>query len=149
MTETDPQAIAEAAARAMFEKDNASQALGMAIEAVRPGYARLTMTVREDMVNGHAICHGGLIFTLADSAFAFGCNSYNQVTVASGCEIAFVAPAKLGDRLTAECRERALRGRSGVYDIDVTNQDGETIAFFRGKSRRIKGEIVPGLTAEG
>ncbi|MCR9218636.1 MAG: hydroxyphenylacetyl-CoA thioesterase PaaI [Alphaproteobacteria bacterium] len=149
MTETDPQTIAEAAADAMFEKDNASRALGMAIEEVRPGYARLTMTVREDMVNGHAICHGGLIFTLADSAFAFGCNSYNKATVASGCEIAFVAPAKLGDRLTAECRERVLRGRSGVYDIDVTNQDGETIAFFRGKSRQIKGEIVPGLTAVG
>ncbi len=148
MAETDPQKIAEAAAQAMFDKDNASQSLGMEIVSVGPGTATLSMTVREDMVNGHAICHGGLIFTLADSAFAFGCNAYNRVTVASGCEIAFVAPAKLGDRLTATCNEKILRGRNGVYDIEVTNQDGAVIAYFRGKSRQIKGQIVPGLTAD-
>ncbi|MEQ8601997.1 MAG: hydroxyphenylacetyl-CoA thioesterase PaaI [Marivibrio sp.] len=147
-TETDPQKIAEAAAKAMYEKDNASRALGIEIVEVGPGTATLAMTVREDMVNGHAICHGGLIFTLADSAFAFGCNAYNHVTVASGCEIAFVAPAKLGDRLTAVCREKILRGRNGVYDIDVSNQDGAPVAYFRGKSRQIKGQIVPGLTAK-
>lgn len=147
MTETDPQKIAEAAAKAMFDRDNASQALGMEVVAVGPGMAELAMTVREDMVNGHGTCHGGLIFTLADSAFAFGCNSHNRATVAVGCEIAFVAPGKLGDRLTARCTERHLSGRNGVYDIDVTNQTGEKIAFFRGKSRQIKGAVVPGLTA--
>lgn len=143
----NPQAVAEAAAETMFANDRASQALGMSVDAVGPGYARLSMTVREDMVNGHAICHGGLIFTLADSAFAFGCNAYNDVTVAQGCEITFIAPAKLGDVLSAECVEKSLRGRNGVYDIAVTNQDGAAIALFRGKSRRIKGQVVPGLTA--
>ena len=145
---SDPQEIAEAAAKAMFAQDNASQALGMEIMRVGPGTATLSMTVREDMVNGHATCHGGLIFTLADSAFAFGCNAYNKVTVAAGCEITFTTPAKLGDRLTATCTERALMGRSGVYDVDITNQDGVAVAFFRGKSRQIKGQVVPGLTPD-
>ena len=151
MSDTDnlsPQKVAEAAAEAMFANDKASRALGMEIVEVGPGIATLRMTVRDDMVNGHAICHGGLIFTLADSAFAFGCNGYNRVTVAQGCEITFIAPAKLGDILTATCREVSLKGRNGVYDIAVTNQDNETIALFRGKSRRIKGEIVPGLTPQ-
>ena len=144
----NPLAVAQAAAEAMYANDKASRMLGMTVEEVGPGYARLAMTVREDMVNGHAICHGGLIFALADSAFAFGCNAYNKVTVAQGCEIEFVASAMLEDRLTAVCRERSLRGRNGVYDVEVTRQDGETIALFRGKSRRIRGEIVPGLTGE-
>lgn len=116
--------------------------LGMQIEAVGPGTAVLSMTVRPDMVNGHQICHGGLIFTLADSTFAFACNSYNRVTVAAGCSIEYLAPARLGDRLTATGQERSLSGRSGVYDIHVTNQDGTLIALFRGKSARIQGQLI-------
>jgi acyl-CoA thioesterase len=143
-----PQAVAERAAAAMYASDKATLALGMALDEVRPGYARLSMTVREDMLNGHGTCHGGLIFALADSAFAFGCNAYNKVTVAQGCEITFLAPVGPGARLTAECAERALAGRSGVYDVTITDEGGATVALFRGKSRRVKGEIVPGLTPE-
>lgn len=143
-----PQQIAERAAAAMFDSDNATRALGMVVDEVRPGYARLSMTVRDDMLNGHGTCHGGLLFTLADSAFAFGCNAYNKVTVAQSCEIAFMAPVGPGTVLTAECAEQALSGRSGVYDVRVMNGAGETVALFRGKSRRVKGEVVPGLTSE-
>jgi acyl-CoA thioesterase len=138
----DPQARAQAVAAAMFARDRASQALGMHIVDVAPGAATLAMRVRADMVNGHAICHGGLIFALADSAFAFACNSYNLATVASGCSIEFLAPAREGDELTARARERSSAGRTGVYDIEVANQRGETIALFRGKSYRIKGHVI-------
>ena len=136
------QALAERVAAIMFERDRASQALGMRIVRVGPGFAELTMVVRDDMVNGHAICHGGFVFTLADSAFAFACNSYNLNTVAQGCAIEFLAPAHEGDVLTARAVERRLSGRTGVYDIEVTNQRGETIALFRGKSYRIKGHVI-------
>ena len=136
------QILAEQSARKMFDDDRASQALGMRIVAVRPGYAKLTMTVRNDMTNGHSTCHGGFIFSLADSAFAFACNSYNQRTVAAGCLIDFLAPAREGDELTAEAAEQALAGRSGVYDVAVTNQHGVRIALFRGRSRQVGGEIV-------
>ena len=138
----DAQALAERVAAAMFARDAASRAMGMTIAGVGPGHAELSMTVRKDMLNGHAICHGGFIFTLADSAFAFACNSYNLSTVASGCAIDFIAPAREGDVLTASARERSASGRTGVYDIEVTNQRGETIAYFRGKSYRIKGHVV-------
>ena len=138
----EAQALAERVAAAMYARDRASQSMGMTIAAVGPGHAELTMTVRQDMLNGHAICHGGWIFALADSAFAFACNSYNLTTVASGCAIDFVAPAREGDRLTAFARERSVSGRTGVYDIEVTNQDSERIAFFRGKSYRIKGHVI-------
>jgi acyl-CoA thioesterase len=134
--------LAHRVAARMFESDRASQALGMSIASVSPGNATLTMTVRSDMVNGHAICHGGLIFTLADSAFAFACNSYNFNTVAQGCTIEYLAPAHQGDVLTANAQERSLSGRTGVYDVEVKNQRGETIALFRGKSYRIKGHVV-------
>ncbi|WP_319637340.1 hydroxyphenylacetyl-CoA thioesterase PaaI [Pacificispira spongiicola] len=147
MTDTpSPQEIAERSASAMFDADGASQGLGMTVDAVGPGYAKLSMTVREDMLNGHKTCHGGFLFALGDSAFAFACNAYNKVTVAQGCEITYIKPGRLGDTLTAECREQALEGRSGVYDVRITNQEGTTVALFRGKSRRIKGDIVPGLT---
>jgi acyl-CoA thioesterase len=136
------QALAERVAEAMWARDDASQRLGMRIVNVAPGGATLAMTVRSDMLNGHDICHGGFIFTLADSAFALACNSYNLNTVASGCAIEFLAPAREGDVLTAVARERSMAGRTGVYDIDVANQRGETIALFRGKSYRIKGHIV-------
>jgi len=141
-TPQEAQALAERVAARMYERDRASQAMGMQIGAIGPGYAELTMTVRADMLNGHAICHGGFIFTLADSAFAFACNSYNLTTVASGGAIDFVAPAREGDVLAAMARERSVSGRTGVYDIEVTNQRGETVAYFRGKSYRIKGHVV-------
>ena len=141
-TSQEAQSLAERVAAGMYARDRASQAMGMRIAAIGPGYAELTMTVRADMLNGHAICHGGFIFTLADSAFAFACNSYNLTTVASGGAIDFVAPAREGDVLTAMARERSVSGRTGVYDIEVTNQRGETVAYFRGKSYRIKGHVV-------
>jgi acyl-CoA thioesterase len=141
-TAQEAQALAERVAAGMYARDRASQAMGMQIAAIGPGYAELTMTVRADMLNGHAICHGGFIFTLADSAFAFACNSYNLTTVASGCAIDFVAPAREGDVLAAMARERSVSGSTGVYDIEVTNQRGETVAYFRGKSYRIKGYVV-------
>ncbi len=126
----------------MWRDDNASKWLGMRIEEVRPGYARLSMTVTPNMVNGHNLCHGGLIFTLADSTFAFACNSHNQRAVAAGASIEFVAPAFLGDVLTAEGVEQVLKGRTGVYDMKVVNQKNQPIAFFRGKSATIKGLLV-------
>lgn len=136
------QVVAERSAGAMFELDGASQALGMQILEVRPGYARLSMTVREDMVNGHRLCHGGLIFTLADSAFAFACNTYNAVTVASGASIDFLVPARLGDVLTATAEERSRSRRTGVYDVAVHNQAGRCIAIFRGRSHEVGGAII-------
>lgn len=137
--------LAEEVARAMWPKDAASNLLGIRLAAIRPGYARLLMTVRPDMVNGHNVCHGGLIFTLADSAFAYACNSYNKNTVASACHIDFLAPAQIGDILEAEAVEQSLAGRTGVYDITVRNRAGKTIALFRGKSYRINGEVIAGL----
>ena len=139
---SDPQFVAEASARAMYEQDRASQSLGMRIVEVRPGYARLAMKVREDMVNGHQICHGGLIFTLADSAFAFACNTYDLVTVAAAGTIEFLLAGRLGDELTATAEERTRTKRTGVYDVSVHNQRGECVALFRGRSHQIGGSIT-------
>ena len=145
---TDPaQQLAEDTAAAMWARDNAAQALGMRIERVSPGAALLSMAVRKDMVNGHHICHGGMIFALADTAFAYACNSYNNNTVASACHIDFLAPAREGEVLEAEACERSAAGRTGVYDITVRTQDGRNIALFRGKSYRISGEVIAGLQA--
>jgi acyl-CoA thioesterase len=141
---SDPQAVAEASASAMYAQDRASQALGMRILEIRPGYARLAMAVREDMVNGHQICHGGLIFTLADSAFAFACNTYDLVTVASSGSIEFLLPARLGDELTAIAEERSRSKRTGIYDVAVRNQRAECVAMFRGRSHEIGGRIGAG-----
>ncbi len=138
----DKDALAGATAEVMWRDDNASKWLGMKVEEVRQGYARLSMGVTRNMVNGHNLCHGGLIFTLADSTFAFACNSHNQRAVAAGASIEFLAPAFLGDVLTAEGVEQALKGRTGVYDMKVSNQKGELIALFRGKSAAIKGLLV-------
>lgn len=138
----DAQKIAEAVRDAMFANDRASKGLGMEILAISPGGATLAMTVREDMLNGLDICHGGLITTLADSAFAFACNAYNEMTVASGFDVSIVAPGRLGDRLTAVAEEVQLSGRTGVYDITVRNQRDELIALFRGRSYRLKGKPV-------
>lgn len=139
---TDPHALAQAVGAAMYAVDAASQGLGMEVAEVAPGYARLTMRIRPDMLNGHQTCHGGFIFALADSAFAFACNSRNASTVASGCTIDFLAPGLAGDVLTAVAQERSLAGRTGVYDVAVSNQDGRQVALFRGRSYRIKGQIV-------
>ena len=140
---SDPQALAELAGRTMFERDPASQALGMTLAAIRPGYARMTMPVRGDMLNGHATCHGGYIFMLADSAFAFACNSHNFNTVGAGCTIDYLAPGRAGDVLVAEAVEQALQGKTGVYDVTVKADDGRTIALFRGKSHRVSGTVAP------
>ncbi len=136
------QDLAERVAAQMYARDRASQMMGMKVARIARGHAELVMTVRADMLNGHATCHGGFIFTLADSAFAFACNSGNQTTVASGCTIDFIAPACDGDVLTAVANERSANGRTGVYDIDVHNQRGEKIALFRCKSYRIKGHVI-------
>ncbi|WP_399677889.1 hydroxyphenylacetyl-CoA thioesterase PaaI [Xenophilus sp.] len=136
---TTPQQIAEHVRRGMFANDRALKALGMEVTEIAPGRAAVTMTVREDMLNGHDICHGGLIATLADSAFAYGCNSYDELTVASGFGVDFVAPGRLGDVLTARCAEVSRAGRTGVYDVEVSNQRGERIAVFRGRSYTAKG----------
>jgi acyl-CoA thioesterase len=146
---TDPQALAEASAQAMWARDQATQGLGMSIDRMAPGQAVMSMPIRQDMLNGHGMCHGGFMFLLADSAFAFACNSYNQNTVASACHIDFLAPARLGDVLEAEAIERSRSGRTGVYDITVRVRGGKTVALFRGKSYRIEGEVIAGLQAKG
>ncbi len=128
------QELAEACAAEMYDRDQASQSLGMEIAAVGPGRAELTMEVRPEMTNGHGICHGGLIFALADSAFAFACNSRNDVQVALSCSIEYLSPGRAGDRLTATATERRRSRRTGLYEVSVTNQAGEEIALFRGRS---------------
>ncbi|TAM74542.1 hydroxyphenylacetyl-CoA thioesterase PaaI [bacterium] len=136
------QRLAERARERMMADDGASRALGIEILEISPGGCLARMTVRPDMLNAFALCHGGLITTLADTAFAYACNSYNHATVASGLSIAFIASAKLGDVLSAACTEQALSGRTGVYDVDVVNQRRERIALFRGRSYRLKGRAV-------
>lgn len=138
-----PQDLARASADAMWASDNATQHLGMELSGVAPGHATMTMTVRPEMTNGHKTCHGGYIFTLADSAFAFACNTYNQRTVAQMAQVSFLAPAFEGDRLTAEAREIFKQGRGGIYDVRVTNQHGAPVAEFRGHSRSVKGTHLP------
>lgn len=146
MSAMDAQQVAEATRDAMWANDRASKSLGMRVVSVGPGTATLTMTVRDDMLNGHDLCHGGLIATLADSAFAFACNAYNEVTVASGFDIHLIAGARGGDELTAMASEVSKAGRTGVYDITVTNQRGDTVAVFRGRSYTMKGKpLVEGL----
>ena len=138
----DLQALAELAGKTMYERDPASRSLGMLLAEIRPGYARMTMEVRGDMLNGHQTCHGGYIFMLADSAFAFACNSHNHNTVGAGCTIEYLAPGRLGDMLTAEAVEQALSGKTGVYDVKVCNQEGRTVALLRGKSHRVGGMVA-------
>ena len=138
-----PQELAEASARAMWNDDSASQRLGMALDHIAPGQATLSMTITDAMSNGHGNAHGGYIFTLADSAFAFACNSHNQMAVAQHCSITYLIPGRIGDRLTATATETSRRGRSGIYDIRITNQDGDHVAEFRGHSRTVKGTHLP------
>ena len=141
-----PEAVAAATREAMWKGDRAAHSMGMVVEAIGPGSATLAMTVREDMLNGHDLCHGGLIATLADGAFAYACNAYNEVTVASGFDVSLIASARLGDRLTARAVEQAKTGRTGLYDVEVTNQRGECIALLRGRSITLQGKpLVEGL----
>ena len=138
----DLNALASAVANAMYARDPASQSLGMQLIETRPGYARLLMRVQPSMLNGHQTCHGGFIFALADSAFAFACNSHNRVTVAAGAAIDFLAPGRLGDQLMATAEERTRSKRTGLYDVSVNNQNGECIAMFRGRSHQLEGKVI-------
>ena len=141
-THQDAAALARATGEHMYARDRATQGLGIELLEVRPGYARMQMVVRKDMLNGHAMCHGGFIFTLADSTFAFACNSYNVQTVAAGCTIEFLASAFEGERLQAEAIEQSRGGKTGIYDVVVTNPEGRKIALMRGKSHQLKGAVV-------
>jgi acyl-CoA thioesterase len=133
----DPPEIARACADRMYADDRASRHLGITIADVGPGTATAHLTIRDDMVNGHGICHGGYVFTLADTAFAFACNTYDDVTVAAGADIEFIEPTRAGTRLTATAVERSRRGRSGLYDVTVRTDDGTVVAEFRGRSRSL------------
>jgi acyl-CoA thioesterase len=141
----DPQALAERVGVGMMAEDAASRGLGMRVEAMGPGHARLSMRVRPDMLNGFKICHGGFITLLADSAFAFACNSSNELTLAAGIVVDFVAPAMEGELLIAEAKEVVLIGRTGVYDVTVTNEKGQIVAVLRGRSHRTKNTKVVSL----
>jgi len=139
---SDAAALARATGEHMYARDKATQGLGIELLEVKLGYARMQMCVRADMLNGHAMCHGGFIFTLADSTFAFACNSYNMQTVAAGCTIEFLAPAFEGESLQAEATEQSRSGKTGVYDVVVTNPEGRKIALMRGKSHQLKGTVI-------
>lgn len=146
----DATAIARTVAETMYRKDVGSQSIGITLKEIRPGHAVMTLRVTDMMLNSHGICHGGYIFALADSTFAYASNSYNQNTVASAGQIDFIRPARRDDLLIATAKEISRSGRIGLYDVTVTNQSGETIAAFRGTSQKIRGQILPGLcTAEG
>ncbi len=136
------QRTADRAAQALWSGDAASRQLGMAVDSCGPGRASVSMRIRPDMVNGHGICHGGLVFALADSAFAFACNSYGDNTVAAGASIEFLAPGREGDLLRANAVERWRAGRAGIYEIEVRNQQGELVALFRGRSHQIAGRLI-------
>ncbi|MEJ0069133.1 MAG: hydroxyphenylacetyl-CoA thioesterase PaaI [Pseudomonadota bacterium] len=143
MAETDAETLAAQVGTTMFARDHAAHLLGISLDAIAPGSARMTMAVRDDMLNGHALCHGGFIFTLADTAFAYACNSRNRSTVAAAAEIQFLSPGRAGEILVAQACERAATGRTGIYDIDVTERaSGRLVALFRGRSQQITGEIV-------
>jgi phenylacetic acid degradation protein PaaD len=135
--------LARRSADAMWAADAASRGLGVRVDTVGRGHASARLRVTPAMVNGHGICHGGYVFFLADTAFALACNTYGEVTVAAGADIVFVAPARLGDDLSAEARERVRSGRSGVYDVTVRRDDGSVLAEFRGRSRTVRGTLVP------
>ena len=144
----DSQALAHACSKAMHQDDRCSQALDMVVVDIGPGRAQLSMIVREDMINGHGTCHGGIIFTLADTAFAHACNTRNHISVAVSCQIEFLVPVSLGEVLTATAVEQHLKGRNGVYDVGVDLSDGTRAALFRGKSRAVGGTLVDNRTTE-
>lgn len=137
------QILAEEVGRKMFAEDRAAQSLGITLDAIAPGYARMSMKVREDMLNGFAICHGGITFTLGDTAFAYACNSRNQQTVALSCNITFAAAVRAGETLTATAQEVMLNNRTGLYDVTINNGSGAKVAFFRGNSYCTRKEAFP------
>lgn len=141
-TDHDAKDVAEAVGRVMYARDHASNMLGIRIDEIAPGFARCSMTVRQDMINGHESCHGGFIFTLADSAFAFACNACDRLTVALAAQITFTSPARLGDILIATATEQSRTRRTGVYDVKITTKDGRDIALFRGNSYETKGSVL-------
>jgi acyl-CoA thioesterase len=136
------QELAQRSADFLWERDEMSRSLGIRVVQIGPGSARLSMLVRADMVNGHGSCHGGVLFSLADSAFAFACNTYNAITVAAGATIDFLMPAKQGDELTAAAHEIRRSRRNGIYDVSILNQRQEIIALFRGRSHQLEGKLV-------
>jgi acyl-CoA thioesterase len=138
----DVDALAARVGAAMFDRDRAAHTLGIEILDLRAGFARLAFTVREDMLNGHDVCHGGFLFALADTAFAYACNSHNDSNVALQCSISFSSAARLSERLTASAQERVLGGRTGTYDCEVLRDDGSVVALFRGTSYRVRGSVV-------
>jgi acyl-CoA thioesterase len=139
----DAQALAEQVGRAIMANDPSSHFLGVTLDEIRPGYARMSMRVTKDMLNGLGICHGGFTYKLADDAFAYACNSYNRHAVALACTITYPAAAQEGDLLTAECVETHRKGRNGTYDVTVSRPDGEVVALFRGHCRVIDGHHIP------
>ncbi|WP_371228074.1 hydroxyphenylacetyl-CoA thioesterase PaaI [Pseudomonas sp. QE6] len=145
---TDAVQLARACAEAMYERDQATRRMGIQLLDAGPGSARLSMRVREDMIQGHGTCHGGYLFALADSAFAFACNSYNDATVAIGCSIDYVAPAREGDELVASACEQSRSGRTGNYDVRIENSQGQLIALFHGKSYKVRGTVLAQETSE-
>lgn len=147
MSKVNGQTLAENCANALFERDAASQSMQMRLLTAAPGQARVSMEARADMLQGHGTCHGGFIFALADSAFAFACNSYDESTVAIGCSIDYIAPVRLGDTLTAQAIEQSRSGRTGNYDVRIENQNGHLIALFHGKSYRVRGSVLAQETA--
>ncbi|ONN71069.1 hydroxyphenylacetyl-CoA thioesterase PaaI [Pseudomonas oryzihabitans] len=142
MTDAQPQQLAATCAQALLSRDRASRKLGIQLLEVGPGSARLSMMVTVDHLQGYGTCHGGLIFTLADAAFAVACNTYDEATVASGCSIDFLNPAHVGDDLVAQAVEQSRRGRTGLYDVRIENQRGELIALFRGKAYKVHGPVL-------
>ncbi len=144
ITQAQAHALAEQVGKTMYAIDTATKdTMGITLQECAPGRATMRMEVKPLHLNGHQICHGGFIFTLADSTFAFACNSYNKAAVAAGCSIEFLKPAYVGDVLTCVGIEQTLSGRHGIYDMRVTNQHGDTIAMFRGKSAQIQGTVIP------
>ena len=146
--DSNEETLAQACSEAMQQKDNCSHAFDIAVVDAGPGCAQLSMIVREDMINGHGTCHGGIIFTLADTAFAHACNNRNHISVAVSCQIEFLVPVSLGETLTATAVEQHLKGRNGVYDVTVDLSDGTRAALFRGKSRAVGGTLIDSLTIE-
>ena len=145
---TDATHLARDCAEAMYERDQATRRMGIQLLDAGPGSAKLSMRVREDMIQGHGTCHGGYLFALADSAFAFACNSYNDATVAIGCSIDYVAPAREGDELIASASEQSRSGRTGNYDVRIENSQGQLIALFHGKSYKVRGTVLAQETSE-
>ncbi|MDP6411197.1 MAG: hydroxyphenylacetyl-CoA thioesterase PaaI [Arenicellales bacterium] len=147
-TETDELVLAKACSEHMHRDDRCSQMLGMTVDESRPGYARLNMRVRKEMLNFYGNCHGGMIFTLADSAFAHACNTRNHVSVAVSCQVEFLVAVTAGEILIAEAVEQYLLGKNGVYDVRITSNDGGLVALFRGKSRAVRGVLVTETTVD-